>query len=171
MACGNYAAPIGRTHITASDASCTPLRKSLQSGDHPPMNSVRGRTRRGDVVLFETLQVFLCSGVAEVSSAAIPGRGLSGVVQSTANTGPAAESRIESHAQTQRSAPVSCIGRSFVEQARRYDVSGAQESIAASHERGHLCSGQALVGRGLRWRWRGGERCGWRGRLFLYRSR
>jgi len=49
-------------------------------------------------------------------------------------------------------APVSSIERSFVEKARRNDVSGAKEIIAASHERGHFCGGQALVGRELRWR-------------------
>src|SRR5215471_3663228 len=132
---------------------------------------MRGRTGLGDPLLLEILQVFLGGEVAEVSSATIPGRGLRGVVQSTASTGPAEESGIESRAQSQRRAPVSSIGRSFVKQARRYDVARAQESIAARHERGHFCRGQALVGRGLRWRWGGGERCRWRGRLFLCRNR
>ena len=109
-----------------------------------------GRTGLGDALLFEILQVSLRGGVAEVNSAAIPGRGLNWVVRNTANTGPAEESGVKGRAQPQRRSPVSSIRRSFVETARRYDVSGAQESIAARHERGHFCGRQALVGRGLR---------------------
>jgi hypothetical protein len=55
--------------------------------------------RAGEVLLFEILQAFLGDGVAEVNSAAIPGRGLSGVVRSTANTCPAEESGVESRPQ------------------------------------------------------------------------
>src|SRR6516162_5194930 len=132
---------------------------------------MRGRTGLGDPLLFKILWVFLGGGVAEVNSAAIPGRGLNWVVRNTANPCPAQESGVKGRAQPQRRAPVSSIGRSFVEEAGRYDVSGAQEIIAAGHERGHFCGGQALVGRGLPWRWGGGERCRWRGRLFLCRTR
>ena|SRR6516162_2983556 len=102
---------------------------------------MRGRTGLGDPLLFEILWVFLGGGVAEVNSAAIPGRSLRWVVRSTANTGPAQESGVKDRAQPQRRPPVSCIGRAFVEKARRYDVSGAQEIIAASHERGRFCGG------------------------------
>ena len=105
----------------------------------PKPNSVRGRTRHGDTLLFGILRTFLGGGVAKVMSAAIPGRGLSGVVRSTANTGPAKESGVESRPQPQRRAAIPSIGRAFVEQARRYDVSGAQESIAARHKRGNFC--------------------------------
>src|SRR6516164_9342534 len=129
---------------------------------------MRGRTGLGDALLFEILRVFLGGGVAEVNSAAIPERGLNWVVRNTANTGPAEDSGVEGRAQPQRRTPVSSIGRSFVEKARRYDVSGPQEIIAASHECGHFC-GQAVVGRELRWRRGGGERC--RCRLFLCRNR
>src|SRR6516164_2954782 len=132
---------------------------------------MRGRTGLGDALLFEILQVSLRGGVAEVNSAAIPGRGLNWVVRNTANTGPAEESGVKGRAQPQRRSPVSSIRRSFVETARRYDVSGAQESIAARHERGHFCGGHALVGRELCWRREGGERCRWQSRLFLCRNR
>ena len=54
----------------------------------------------GDALLFEIPQVFLSGEIAEVSSAAIPGRGLRGVVQSTASTDPAEESGIKSRAQS-----------------------------------------------------------------------
>jgi len=111
---------------------------------------MRGRTGLGDALQFEILQVSLRGGVAEVNSAAIPGRGLNWVVRNTANTGPAEESGVKGRAQPQRRAPVSSIRRSFVETARRYDISGAQEIIAANHERGDFCGRQALVGRGLR---------------------
>jgi hypothetical protein len=61
---------------------------------------MRERTMLGDALLFEIPQVFLSGEIAEVSSAAIPGRGLRGVVQSTASTDPAEESGIKSRAQS-----------------------------------------------------------------------
>jgi hypothetical protein len=61
---------------------------------------MRERTMLGDALLFEIPQVFLSGEIAEVSSAVIPGRGLRGVVQSTASTDPAEESGIESRAQS-----------------------------------------------------------------------
>jgi len=57
----------------------------------PRLNSVRERTGLGDPLPFEIFQAFLGGGVAQVKSAAIPGRGPSGVAQSTANTSPAEE--------------------------------------------------------------------------------
>jgi len=105
---GHYAAPISKRGLLL----VTP--KDLAGCGRPRMNSMRGRTRLGDTLLFEILQIFLGGEVAEVSSAAIPRRGLSGVVQRTASTGPAEESGIESRAQSQRRAPVSSIGRTFI---------------------------------------------------------
>ena len=132
--------------------------------------SAQEAARKHGLTVAEIAQAFLDGGVAECKSAAIPERRQSGVARSTANTGLAKKTRVKSLPQPQRSAPVSSIGRSFVEQARRYDVSGAQEIIAARHERGRVCGVQALAGQGIRWRWRGGERFAWRGRLFLCRS-
>jgi hypothetical protein len=60
------------------------------------LTSVRGQTRRSDTLLIEISQAFLDGGVAEVKSAAIPGRGLSGVARSTANTSPAKETVVKS---------------------------------------------------------------------------
>ena len=100
---------------------------------------MRGRTGRGETRLFKISQRFLGGRVAEVKSAAIPKRGLSGVARSTANTSAAEEAGVESRPQPQRRAAIPSIGRAFVEQARRYDVSGAQESIAARHKRGNFC--------------------------------
>ena len=54
-----------------------------------------GANQAREPLLFEILQLFLGGGVAEVSSAAIPARGLSWVVRSTANAGPAEESWVE----------------------------------------------------------------------------
>ena|ERR1700704_3962060 len=99
---------------------------------------MRGRTRRGETRLFKISQGFLGGGVAEVKSAAIPGGGLSAVTRSTANTGPAEEAGVESRPQPQRRAAIPSIGRSLVEQARRYDVTGAQEGIATRHKRGNF---------------------------------
>jgi len=64
-----------------------------------PLASVRGRTWLSEALPFEIFQVFLRGGVAEVNSAAIPGRGPRGVARSTANTSPAEETGVESRPQ------------------------------------------------------------------------
>src|SRR5215469_10969330 len=59
----------------------------------------KDKLRAGDALLFEIFQAFLRGGVAEVNSAAIPGRGPRGVARSTANTSPAEETGVESRPQ------------------------------------------------------------------------
>jgi len=63
------------------------------------LNSVRERTWLGHTLLFEIFQAFLGGGIAQISSAAIPGGGLSGVAQSAANNSPAEEIWVESRPQ------------------------------------------------------------------------
>jgi hypothetical protein len=110
---------------------------------------MRGRIRRAETRLFKISQGFLGGGVAEVKSAAIPEQGLGEVTLTTANTSPTEEFGVESRSQPQRRVAISAVGRTFIEQARRYDVSGAQESIAARHERSDFCGGQVPLGQGL----------------------
>ena len=104
------------------------------------MNSpLRGRL--GCTLLIKIFQPLLGGHISEIAGATIPGCGLSRISGDAANTDAIEKTRIESRPEPQRRGWATRIGGAFVKQPSRNNVTGAEETIAASYESSDLCQG------------------------------